>query len=125
VVSSPTPTLKTPGRGLRVYNDFLPASSQPQTPQNLPEARYQSRLQGSYTAPARRTSPQPAWTPTTTRSRRGVGHRREISPLGLQTPGFKGLYGGAENMDDAALVEDMAEGRSGGWANTSRPGSSA
>ncbi|KAK4042767.1 hypothetical protein C8A01DRAFT_13636 [Parachaetomium inaequale] len=124
-VSSSAPTLKTPRRGLRVYNDFLPASSQPQTPQNLPEARYQSRLQGSYTAPARRISPQPAWTPTMTRPRRGVGRRRELSPLGLQTPGFRGLYGGAENMDDAALVEDMADEMARSWASTTRPGSSA
>lgn len=118
-------TPKTPGR-LRVYNDLLPGSSQPQTPHNLPEARHQSRLRGSYTAPARDTSTEPTWTPTTTRSQRGLGRRRELSPLGLQTPGFKGLYGGTENVDDAALAERMAEEEMvQGWARPSRPDSSA
>ncbi|KAI1753137.1 hypothetical protein F4782DRAFT_99061 [Xylaria castorea] len=37
----------------RVYDDSLPASFQPQTPLNLPEARHQSRLNGFHTAPAR------------------------------------------------------------------------
>ncbi|KAK4122530.1 hypothetical protein N657DRAFT_466199 [Parathielavia appendiculata] len=106
---SPTPRFRPSGR-LRVYNDFLPAASQPQTPQNLAEARHQSRLHGAYTAPARRSSPQPIQTPTTTRPRRGFGPRRELSPPGLQTPGFMGLYGGMENMDDAAsLMEETAE----------------
>lgn len=29
--------------------------------------------------------------------------------MGLQTPGFKGLYGGVENTDDAALFEQVEE----------------
>ncbi|RYC55355.1 hypothetical protein CHU98_g10854 [Xylaria longipes] len=37
----------------RVYDDSLPASLQPQTPLNLPEARHRSRLYGFHTAPAR------------------------------------------------------------------------
>ena len=120
--SSRPATPKTPAR-LRVYNDLLPASSQPQTPQNLPEARHQSRLRGSYTAPARATSPQPTWTPTPARSQRRFGRRREPSPLGLQMPGFKGLYGGVENADDTALVEEMAD-MARGWASTPRPAGS-
>ncbi|KAK4239195.1 hypothetical protein C8A03DRAFT_14410 [Achaetomium macrosporum] len=111
----PFPSAATPAaafetqRRFRVYNDFLPASSQPQTPQNLPEARHQSRLLASFTAPAPRTSPHPTWTPTTSRSRRGFGRRREISPLGSRTPGSMGLYSGTENMDDGALIEETAE----------------
>jgi hypothetical protein len=38
------------------------------------------------------------------RRRRVLG--REPSPLGLRTPGFMGLYGGIENMDDAILYEE-------------------
>ncbi|KAK4101822.1 hypothetical protein N658DRAFT_38919 [Parathielavia hyrcaniae] len=109
--SSPTPRLKV-SRRLRVYNDSLPASWQPQTPQNLAEARHQRRRHGAYTAPARRSSPRPVQTPmtTTTRPRRGLGPRREPSPPGLQTPGFMGLYGGVENMGDgASLVDETFE----------------
>ncbi|KAK4248577.1 hypothetical protein C7999DRAFT_13476 [Corynascus novoguineensis] len=122
-VSSPVLMARNPRR-LRVYNDSLPALYQPQTPQQLPEARHQSRLHGSYTAPARRTSPEPVQT-RTTRPRRGLGHRRMPSPLGLQSPGFRGLYGGMENRDDAGLAEEMAEDDSRSWASTFRPSSSA
>ncbi|KAK3944484.1 hypothetical protein QBC46DRAFT_404388 [Diplogelasinospora grovesii] len=104
VASSPLPTPRTP-RGFRIYDDSLPPSSQPQTPQNLPEARHQSRLLGSYTVPARQASPHPVRTPTTGRSRRRVGWRRDLSPPGLQTPGFMGLYGGTENSDESVLFE--------------------
>ncbi|KAK3906457.1 hypothetical protein C8A05DRAFT_11785 [Staphylotrichum tortipilum] len=117
--SPPAPTAQSPRR-LRVYSDLLPASSQPQTPQNLPEARHQSRLQGSYTAPTRRTSPQPM-TPTSSRGRGASVRRRGLSPPGLQTPGFQGLYGGTENMDDTDLAREMAQGRP---TATSRPSSS-
>ncbi|KAH6851296.1 hypothetical protein B0I37DRAFT_373726 [Chaetomium sp. MPI-CAGE-AT-0009] len=122
--SSPSPAFMSPGR-LRIYNDFLPASSQPQTPQNLPEARHQGRPQGSYTVPARRTSPQPPRTQTAIRSRRVWRRRREPSPLGLRTLGLEGLYGGTENMDDAELVEEMAEDMARSWASPSRPSDSA
>ncbi|KAI0862457.1 hypothetical protein F4860DRAFT_114407 [Xylaria cubensis] len=37
----------------RVYDDSVPASLQPQTPLNLPEARHRGRLYGFHTAPAR------------------------------------------------------------------------
>ena len=38
-------------------------------------------------------------------------------------PGFKGLYGGMENADDAALVEEM-EDMPRSWASTPRPAGS-
>lgn len=98
---------RTPSR-FQIYNDSLPASSQPQTPQNLPEARHQSRLRGSWTVPPRVASPHvaPFRTPTTNRVRR----RRGIpSPPGLQAPrGFMGLYGGTENIDDSVLFEESS-----------------
>jgi len=97
---SPMPIPRTPSR-FRIYNDSLPASSQPQTPQNLPEARHQSRLRGSYTVPARHTS-YPIRTPTTGRLRRHL-EGRNPSPPGLREPGFMGLYGGVENTDDSIL----------------------
>ncbi|KAK3320697.1 hypothetical protein B0T19DRAFT_245711 [Cercophora scortea] len=106
--ASVLPTPRTPGR-FRIYNDHLPALSQPQTPQNLPEARHQSRLHGSYTVPARRTSPHPFRTLTTSQARHGTRLRRNVSPAGLQTPGFRGLYGGIENTDDSALFEQASQ----------------
>ncbi|OAA67884.1 hypothetical protein SPI_00079 [Niveomyces insectorum RCEF 264] len=36
----------------RIYDDSLPASNQPQTPQNRTRLRFQSRVLGAYTAPA-------------------------------------------------------------------------
>jgi hypothetical protein len=105
--SRTSPPASTPGtpRQFHIYNDSLPASSQPQTPQNLPEARHQSRLRGSYTVPARRISLLPIRTPMTGRVRRGAGRRRNPSPPGLVEPGFRGLYGGIENTDDSVLFE--------------------
>ncbi len=85
--------------GIQVYNDALPASSQPQTPRNLPEARHRSRFLGAFTAPPPARGRSPA---STTRSHRW---RRLPSPEGLSTPGFQGLYGGLENADDATLFE--------------------
>lgn len=117
---SPATPCKTPGR-LRVYNDLLSASIQPQTPLNLPEARHQSRLRGSYTAPARRTPSQSTQTPTTARAQRASGRRRAPSPLGIQTPGFKGLYGGMENLDDAALIAEMSDEMVRNGTSTYRP----
>ncbi|KAK3683873.1 hypothetical protein B0T22DRAFT_264273 [Podospora appendiculata] len=120
--SSPSvlPTPRTPGR-FRIYNDYLPAFSQPQTPQNLPEARHQSRLHGSYTVPARRTSPHPFRTPTTSQARHGARRRRNVSPAGLQTPGFRGLYGGIENTDDSALFEQASRDLDFGSSLGDRP----
>ncbi|KAK3344452.1 hypothetical protein B0T25DRAFT_328231 [Lasiosphaeria hispida] len=102
-------TSRTPG-GFRIYDDSLPASSQPQTPQNLPESRHQSRLRGSYTVPTRRTSPLPISTPTTSRRVRWrLGGRLVTrSPPGLREPGFVGLYGGIENTDDSVLFEQAS-----------------
>ncbi|KAK9779316.1 hypothetical protein SCAR479_03798 [Seiridium cardinale] len=89
---------------LQVYSDFLPASMQPTTPRNLPEARHQSRFQGWYTAPIAR-SRQPAEQNTSAfLSRQDRAH----SPSGLDTPGFRGLYGGAENADDLTLYQEAS-----------------
>ncbi|KAI6379936.1 hypothetical protein MCOR25_001835 [Pyricularia grisea] len=99
----------------QIYNDEMPAAEQPQTPQNLPEARHRGRLGGPFTAPLTRigmahgsatTAARAAiaiLTPTTVS--RGDRARREPSPPGLNTPGFRGLYGGLENTDDAVLHE--------------------
>lgn len=95
---------------LQIYNDSLPPWAQPETPQNLPEARHQSYLRGSYTVPARRGSPFDIPTPTTTSRRRQTGSGLNPSPAGLQTPGFLGLYGGIENTDDVQLFEQAQRG---------------
>ncbi|EAQ86995.1 predicted protein [Chaetomium globosum CBS 148.51] len=118
-ISSPSPTFMNRGR-LRIYNDFLPVSSQPQTPQNLPRARRQNRLQGSYTAPARRISPQPDLATATIRPRRTRQRRREPSPLGLRTSRLPGSDADTENMDDAALLEGVAGDMARSWASPSR-----
>ncbi|KAI1095229.1 hypothetical protein F5B19DRAFT_504674 [Rostrohypoxylon terebratum] len=87
--------------GFRIYNDALPASSQPQTPHNLPEARHRSRLYGSYTAPHhclashRSSVGRPAGDTTS-------------SPSGLEISGFQGLYGGRENSEDSALFQEAS-----------------
>ncbi|KAL2159764.1 hypothetical protein VTH06DRAFT_1897 [Thermothelomyces fergusii] len=107
-VSPPVLSARTPGR-LRVYDESLPASSQPQTPQHLLEARHQSRLQAHYTAPVQRASLHILRTRTTTWSREHFGRRREPSPLGLQSPGFSNFYSSMENRDDAELAQEMAE----------------
>jgi len=92
---------RTPGR-FQIYNDSLPASIQPRTPNNLPEARHQSRIQGAYTVPTRQSSVHSTTTPTAGQIRRS---RRNMSPVGLREPGFTGLYGGIENTDDSGLFE--------------------
>ncbi|KAI0131449.1 hypothetical protein F4814DRAFT_406074 [Daldinia grandis] len=85
--------------GFRIYNDSLPASSQPQTPLNLPEARHQGRLHGAYTAPVPRVASLSAHRSNTVR---GMGDTTS-SPSGLETPGFRGLYSGRENTEDSTL----------------------
>ncbi|KAJ8063396.1 hypothetical protein OCU04_008617 [Sclerotinia nivalis] len=116
------PRTYTPSRGYSVYNDSLPAASQPQTPAHLPEARHQSRYHPSYTAPTTRSMarlrshiPEPV---VGTLSRpsdpfdQGSAQRwmhesdarwtrqRSGSPAGMSDDGFQGLYGGRENGDD-------------------------
>ncbi|KAM0549093.1 hypothetical protein ACHAPJ_009548 [Fusarium lateritium] len=88
-----------PRRHVPVYSDRVPLDEQPQTPRQLPEARHQSRFDGAYTAPVRgrRTRIEIDDGPVTVRRRRAG---RNISPVGLRTPGFRGLYGGSENADD-------------------------
>ncbi|KAK6825062.1 hypothetical protein PG987_012556 [Apiospora arundinis] len=80
---------------VRVYNDSLPASLQPQTPRNLPEARHQSRLHAPHTAPAHRVRPRSTY-------HSGRHHGSTHSPSGMAAPGFRGLFGGTENSDDSA-----------------------
>ncbi|KAK8039083.1 hypothetical protein PG993_007494 [Apiospora rasikravindrae] len=87
--------------GVRVYNDSLPASLQPQTPRNLPEARHQSRLHVLHTAPVRRVASR-----TAHHSHRHYGGTR--SPSGMEAPGFRGLFGGTENSDDSARFSNEA-----------------
>ena len=80
-----------------VYNDMLDPSSQPQTPLDLPESRRRGRLDETPTmftgGQAFSGARQDAATLTGRRRRRGG------SPVGLQTPGFVGLFGGLENAD--------------------------
>lgn len=93
-----------PTSGFRIYNDSLPASSQPQTPLSLPEARHQSRLHGSYTAPLPRLPSHSACQPSTSKD------ITRNSP-GLQTPGFRGLYDGRENSEDSTLFYEASRFR--------------
>ncbi|KAI0845251.1 hypothetical protein F5Y00DRAFT_265784 [Daldinia vernicosa] len=90
--------------GFRIYNDSLPASSQPQTPLNLPESRHQSRLHGAYTAPVLRVASRSAYRSNTMR---GMGDATS-SPSGLETPGFRGLYSGRENTEDSTLFYEAS-----------------
>ncbi|KAI1654200.1 hypothetical protein F4813DRAFT_392945 [Daldinia decipiens] len=90
--------------GFIIYNDSLPASSQPQTPLNLPETRHQSRLHGAYTAPVPRVASRPAYRYNTVR---GMGDTTS-SLSGLETPGFRGLYSGRENTEDSTLFYEAS-----------------
>ncbi|KAI2777178.1 hypothetical protein F4815DRAFT_482218 [Daldinia loculata] len=87
--------------GFIIYNDSLPASSQPQTPLNLPETRHQSRLHGAYTAPVPRAASRSAYRSNTVRD-------TTSSPSGLETPGFRGLYSGRENTEDSTLFYEAS-----------------
>lgn len=93
---------------MRVYDDLLSPTRQPQTPEQLPESQHQSRLLGSYTAPISRLRPSQALGRTPATARRH-SHRRVPSPVGMRTPGFEGLYGGHENEDDATLFEEASQ----------------
>lgn len=118
-LSSVPPQLDGGGASaFRIYNDALPAAIQPQTPQNLPEARHRGRLfdgtsaGGAQTAPVWRTGITSAAAAESGGEAVGAGTtrrrypaRRAPSPPGLETPGFRGLYGGLENTDDAALFD--------------------
>lgn len=104
-VEPPSPASVPATPRLQIYNDMLPQSAQPQTPENLPEARHRSRLPGSYTAPVTRSRTANGVTHTPTTGRRGQAGRVP-SPAGMDTPGFSGLYGGRENADDSTLFEE-------------------
>lgn len=104
---SPNDLLPTGTRGqFQIYDDSMPASSQPQTPQHLPEARHQSRFHPSYTAPASQRNESPGSVQANTGRRRGT---RSDSPTGMETPGFQGLYGGQENTDDEVMFNRAAQ----------------
>ncbi|KAI9645181.1 hypothetical protein NHQ30_005915 [Ciborinia camelliae] len=127
------PRTYTPSRGYSVYNDSLPASSQPQTPAHLPEARHQSRYHPSYTAPTTRSMARlrnllaDSGVPTPTRPRdpfhQDLARRwmhetdarrprqRSGSPVGMSDDGFQGLYGGRENGDDEQTWVDGVRAR--------------
>lgn len=45
--------------------------------------------------------------------------RRGLSPRGMDTPGYEGLYGGRENHDDVALFEGASQAREDGSSNPS------
>jgi hypothetical protein len=89
-----------------VYDESQPASSQPQTPQNLPEARHRSHYHPSYTAPEGSRARVAHRTPQSGGQHR---HVRSDSPVGLDTPGFRGLYGGRENGDDEVMFEQASQ----------------
>ncbi|KAI1353250.1 hypothetical protein F5Y01DRAFT_64010 [Xylaria sp. FL0043] len=91
---------------LRVYDDSVPASLQPQTPMNLPEARHQSRLYRFYTVPARPVGMRRSVQRSTASP---FGREDDHSPSGLTTPGFQGLYGGTENSSDTGLQRDSSQ----------------
>ncbi|KFY14101.1 hypothetical protein V492_02852 [Pseudogymnoascus sp. VKM F-4246] len=96
----------TPYRRIQVYDERVPASLQPQTPEQLPEARHHSHYHSAYTAPAGRrhaSAQQPRRDPPRRR------WRRSGSPAGLDTPGFAGLYGGQENTDDEVMFERASQ----------------
>ncbi|KAI0376600.1 hypothetical protein F5Y04DRAFT_285795 [Hypomontagnella monticulosa] len=95
---------RRPEHDFTIYDDTLPASSQPQTPRNLPEARHRSRLHGSYTAPQPRLESQSAYESSTERG----GGDDTSGPSGLDTPGFRGLYGGRENGEDSTLFHEAS-----------------
>ncbi|KAH6888751.1 hypothetical protein B0T10DRAFT_61319 [Thelonectria olida] len=93
------PSNPTTPRRLAVYNDGLTMTAQPQTPGHLPDARHRSRIDGPYAAPTGRRHEQVVAAMPTTRG-------RGISPVGLRAPGFRGLYGGAENTAEGIFLEE-------------------
>ncbi|KAK2029455.1 hypothetical protein LX32DRAFT_638980 [Colletotrichum zoysiae] len=88
-----------------IYDDVVAAEAQPQTPRNVPESRHhQSRFHGPYTAPSSRPFTLQTFTPAS-RSRRPRRRAGARSPVGMNTPGFVGLYGGLENSDEAVVYD--------------------
>lgn len=45
---------------------------------------------------------------------RRLQRRRGLSPRGMDTPGFEGLYGGQENHDDVDLFDEAVQARDDG-----------
>lgn len=83
---------------LIVYNDSVTAMIQSQA-RHLPEARHQSRLHESYTAPSGRYLFQG---PATTALGRHRRRARAASPFDTGIPGLVRLYGGMENPGELA-----------------------
>lgn len=96
-----------------MYDDQQSPTRQPQTPDQLPEAQHQSRFHHSYTAPVARFRSEQTLSRTPATSRR-PRQRRGVSPEGMDTPGYEGLYGGRENNDDIALFEEALQDREDG-----------
>ncbi|KJZ72042.1 hypothetical protein HIM_08603 [Hirsutella minnesotensis 3608] len=90
--------------GMRVFDDSIPSMLQPRNPMYLPGFRHQSRIEwNSAHRPSRRVTIQ---APNPFPVSPGFILRRESSPTGLTSPGFRGLYGGWENSDEVALGHD-------------------
>ncbi|KAI1762785.1 hypothetical protein GGR53DRAFT_500364 [Hypoxylon sp. FL1150] len=99
-------TTSQTGLDFRVYDDSLPAASQPQTPYNLPEARHHSRLHGTYTAPIPLAGPQSVY-----RERSQEGN---YGPSALETPGFHRFHHGRDRPDDSAVLYEASRPRESG-----------
>ena len=79
-----------------IYNDRIPPSQQPRTPQNLPEARHQSRILG---IPPEQPSSTRLSSEMRIRPMPGSSRTWRIGTAyaDQRTPGFRGLYEGLEN----------------------------
>jgi hypothetical protein len=95
-------TVPTPQKTIRVFDDRIPGSLQPQTPLHTAESRHQSRYHPSYTAPPAQVVAAPVTISMRSLHSRGA---RSNSPPGLNTPGYEGLYGGLENTDEEVLFD--------------------
>ncbi|KAJ2975411.1 hypothetical protein NUW58_g8362 [Xylaria curta] len=103
-VESGSAVMRTPR--WRVYDDSLPASLQPQTPLNLPEARHRGRLYGFHTVPARPVvTRRPFQHSIASPSIHQDGH----SPSGAATPRSRGFHGDVKNSGDTTLQHDASQ----------------
>ena len=74
-------------RHFAVYDDSVPASMQPQTPQNLPEARHRGRIHGPFTAPSQGQTRRVPSQPTLLRSHRLAQAASPVEPDGFARDG--------------------------------------